>query len=1198
VFSELMLLGLTAAGGITVFLIAFIFFFFCLQPHHKKMPYQQPLLAHSQGSIQFIPGVFQGPSRTSDSILKRWTPRFAFFEETASTSASSLGNVAFRNYLNFLSCVGHIFGFLSIPSLFLVLPMESILGNTLEFGQSSLSVNFSPVRSGTSIWILYALTWLYSFIVLSQINRYTKCLKSAVVAEEAQYKEIQSRSIMLTGIPNRERRDGSWIPMLKGNKFKLKTRDVVKAEAQLRDELNRQLADISNEGKKLQGPYTKTIEIIEKTEDEEEKDAVSSLHLVVIQDKIHNLHLYHRRYCDRHEHYEAAVAAKSWPKWYYRWKRNRCERQMFYSKNELAQQDHQYQFAGSAFITFFSKSSVPILLKRGVFSFGMPPFASIGLPVHKAPYRDDIIWNNLHVSRVARHIAFYLICGIAGVLMVAFVTPIAIAQDLSPITKALGQQKAKIHLTDPEYAFLTQYLPVVVILMINSLMVPYFAYCVSILVRPNLKTTQEMVKLKLNLYFSLVTTVMIPLLGLDSLQALFSIPERIPVDQIQILIGSVLLKSSGIFTLRYLLNSALLSSASQLIQFGQLCYTRFLLMFVAVTAEEKRQARKPWVFEWGYMYAWTLTIFHQALIFSICVPLAPPLAMICFKMKYFVDKYNMQYGVFTMTNEFSHLSPTIIRCMIHALALMQFVMSGFFFVQLTSTSDGHDLKDHHPKKIPTTTTTRAPVTTTSLKERGIRTKQERKPLTATTTREPPTTTTRRETTTRTRETTETTISKREKEELKNKKEGEHEDKVVKTPAPDRSSREERDGGGGAGGGRDKEDEGQRKTDIHEEGKEKEDKEGIRDGLPKENKEGGENDKNDNDKTDESNEDMGEDKGDVPPPKKDEDEGNKNDNDEAHESIENKGGDEIDHDESNKKFISDQMIENAQNGDSDATDGGDMNWVSLSAFSRLLREGNSWVSPSSMTFRRRALLHTTKTGHMPFSASDDIRSSSSYLPEAVEAWDGVAASNDDGDDFGHSRGGQISHSISHQPYDYNGFHGVGVGGGETFPLYDRSANRVHTFETTYTASTTEYRLPEYYGNIANAFTFGPFQIAAVPLLISSIILFFWGFWKKRVVTKAMEADVPSFEECYHANPEFAFRYDYSTYQPPYRPPPTLQRAHFLQGLATSGPLLDESMTIVTPVRPRNNRQTQVEAAESSQQRPSHDSVLSVPPSMEQ
>lgn len=689
-FSELELLGLTSAFGIGVFVVCFIIFFFFVHPYHERLPSQQPLM-HSVSTVGLMGthaprGVF--------SFMRRLDPRFMFLEDTAMTSASSLGNVSLRNYLNFLNCVGNIFALLSIPALFFVWPLECCLGKSLEFGQNSVSTNFTLTSASgrTSVWILYVLTWGYSYVALKHISYYCSRLQAAVVRQEAALREVQSRTVVLRGIPVRERSDSClmsgrvfklnslllcrWGSLFSGKMFKLRARAVLKAEEHLKEELSRQATKSSGS---------------DFTANSEPSATVSAIHLVVTQDRIDDLRAAVSLCEGRYAHYSNIVSRYPRLDWYYKWRKTRYEKALSLCKTKIQRLVNDYQFAGLAVVTFASRKDTEALLDKRYFSFGMPPFASVSLLVRKAPYRDDIIWNNVHISGWMRAFAKFFLIAILFVLTVAFVTPVAIAQDLVPVTKTLRKFKDTIHMTDAEFFVWTQYLPVVVILATNSLVIPYVVYWISRLIRPQLKTDQEMTKLSLNLFFSLLTTVIIPLLGLDSLGALLKwFANSHEVSQIQVLIGSVFLKSSGIFTLRYLINSAFLTSSSQLLQCGQVCYRRILLMFWAVTYEEKQQARQPWVFEWGYSYAFALTVMFQAMIFSVTVPLTAPLTAIYFKMKYFVDKYNMQYGVFTIDNEFCHLSPSVAQVMINAVALMQFVMSAFFFVQLEVPRSAND----------------------------------------------------------------------------------------------------------------------------------------------------------------------------------------------------------------------------------------------------------------------------------------------------------------------------------------------------------------------------------------------------------------------------------------------------------------------------------------------------------------------------
>ena len=50
-----------------------------------------------------------------------------------------------------------------------------------------------------------------------------------------------------------------------------------------------------------------------------------------------------------------------------------------------------------------------------------------------------------------------------------------------------------------------------------------------------------------------------------------------------------------------------------------------------------------WYFDIGYHFAFSLTIFTIALVFSAAVPLIPFFGFLFFAFKYFIDKYNYMY---------------------------------------------------------------------------------------------------------------------------------------------------------------------------------------------------------------------------------------------------------------------------------------------------------------------------------------------------------------------------------------------------------------------------------------------------------------------------------------------------------------------------------------------------------------------------
>lgn len=152
------------------------------------------------------------------------------------------------------------------------------------------------------------------------------------------------------------------------------------------------------------------------------------------------------------------------------------------------------------------------------------------------------------------------------------------------------------------------------------------------------------------------------------------------VQRWNISVSQLVVGQSGSFALRYLFNGCFLSSAAQLLQVTQILYVGVLQTF--------GKRAKPWRFDFGYHYAFSLSIFFLMLAFGVVVPMVMPLAYVFFAAKYWTDKYNFMYGIWRVEHETGGVVATIAACyMVGAVAFLQFVMSGYFIVSGLNAAD-------------------------------------------------------------------------------------------------------------------------------------------------------------------------------------------------------------------------------------------------------------------------------------------------------------------------------------------------------------------------------------------------------------------------------------------------------------------------------------------------------------------------------
>jgi len=397
------------------------------------------------------------------------------------------------------------------------------------------------------------------------------------------------------------------------------------------------------------------------------------------------------------------------------------------------QENKDVTCSGCAFITFCTVASALSAAKVGM----KHPFLSSGIPYppqwkqklcgdpvrrtcmcwpdkiycELAPVATDINWENIAVSGEERILRGVLGIIILAIIMFFLVTPVSIAQDLLPLflaiqadLKTLVEKQTEqlppsafsdfLHHLNESYnhlftSFFTQYFPMVALIFLNSIILPVFIDMVARFMCHWQYEFKEQSTLILNYLFMVFNLLIIPLLGLDSINGfiLYTFRKTQTEDvftlftEVADILGIVLLSSSATFAMKYFISSIFISSASQLLQAPQ----SFLLWwssFWAITRNEKEIASKRWAFDWGYWYGYNCAFFAVAITFAPSVPTICPLAAVHFFIKYYVDRYTLVYGVFEpMFQAEGYVEQYVLRLLYSSLAFMQIVMSGFFAIQ-------------------------------------------------------------------------------------------------------------------------------------------------------------------------------------------------------------------------------------------------------------------------------------------------------------------------------------------------------------------------------------------------------------------------------------------------------------------------------------------------------------------------------------
>ncbi|CAK9010553.1 CSC1-like protein 1 (Transmembrane protein 63A) [Durusdinium trenchii] len=315
----------------------------------------------------------------------------------------------------------------------------------------------------------------------------------------------------------------------------------------------------------------------------------------------------------------------------------------------------QKRMSGSAFVTFKERRFKDVLLEDlpscwkiqnyAHFNFGQPPFSSVTLRCQRAPHPADILWENLHIPYRQRILRFGGGSLLLLIFMLVLVTPVSVSSELNTIIPELRRGSHEIRnkveqilgVSIPEkgdavWQWLYLQLPPMVILFINSLVLPYLIGEICHFQRNHTLSKAELNQMNMNYVFMVMNQLLIPLLGLTGIPALLEFlevklhDEKEDISILQLLDGSML-RSPGLFYVRYLLNCTFLTNTNSLLNLPQL-FVRWLT-----------STPEPWNFAWGYWYAATLGILTTAVSLGVLVPSLLPIAALFFAMKYCVDSH-------------------------------------------------------------------------------------------------------------------------------------------------------------------------------------------------------------------------------------------------------------------------------------------------------------------------------------------------------------------------------------------------------------------------------------------------------------------------------------------------------------------------------------------------------------------------------
>lgn len=253
--------------------------------------------------------------------------------------------------------------------------------------------------------------------------------------------------------------------------------------------------------------------------------------------------------------------------------------------------------------------------------------------VNYAPAPSDIFWENLSITRPCWYLNAFLINIALGLLLFFITTPVVV---LTAINKPeiMGEIKNLSVL-------LSTFLPTVVLVSVAALMPALVGRCESF-VRHWTRSTLNRSVMKKTLLLMLLAFLILPSLGLTSLETAF---EWVHNGNDTMRWQCIFLPDQGAFFVNYVITSALVGCALELVRFPELALYTFRLC-MARSRAERIYVRKAvlWEFPLGAHYAWLLLVFTMTTFYSLACPLITPFGLLYLLIKHLVDRHNLCFA--------------------------------------------------------------------------------------------------------------------------------------------------------------------------------------------------------------------------------------------------------------------------------------------------------------------------------------------------------------------------------------------------------------------------------------------------------------------------------------------------------------------------------------------------------------------------
>lgn len=301
--------------------------------------------------------------------------------------------------------------------------------------------------------------------------------------------------------------------------------------------------------------------------------------------------------------------------------------------------------------------------------------------VKYAPAPENIYWAKLSLSGWKWMLRAILINAVVVITLFFLTTPTIVLTSLKNLENKTNTENLHDMVQTGLGPIVGQFLPTLLLWTFAALMPNLVLYSDQFIGHWTRSSEHHSIMRKTYIFLCLMILIL-PSLGLTSASALFRILVIEKDEQTKTTHWNcIFLSGNGAFFVNYVITSAFIGSALELLRFSEL-FVYGMKLLMARSSAERTSVRKHviWEFQYGQQYAWVLCVFAMIVAYSISCPLIVPFGLVYLVLKHLVDRYNLYFAY-----KPSHISPSIhttaINFVIIAVVFLQFNIVFFSYIR-------------------------------------------------------------------------------------------------------------------------------------------------------------------------------------------------------------------------------------------------------------------------------------------------------------------------------------------------------------------------------------------------------------------------------------------------------------------------------------------------------------------------------------